>query len=37
VMGLASERAMTIDDSAMIATSFPGFRILMEQLGAQFA
>jgi 3-phosphoshikimate 1-carboxyvinyltransferase len=37
VMGLASERAMTIDDSAMIATSFPGFRILMERLGAQFA
>jgi 3-phosphoshikimate 1-carboxyvinyltransferase len=37
VMGLASERAMTIDDSAMIATSFPGFRKLMEGLGAQFA
>jgi len=36
-MGLASERAMGIDDSSMIATSFPVFRALMEQLGAQFA
>ena len=36
-MGLASEKAMAIDDSSMIATSFPTFRTLMEQLGAQFA
>jgi 3-phosphoshikimate 1-carboxyvinyltransferase len=36
VMGLASERAMRIDDSATIATSFPAFRRDMTQLGAQF-
>ncbi len=36
IMGMASEKAMTIDDSAMIATSFPAFRTLMERLGAQF-
>jgi 3-phosphoshikimate 1-carboxyvinyltransferase len=36
VMGLASDEAMAIDDSNMIATSFPGFRALMERLGAQF-
>jgi 3-phosphoshikimate 1-carboxyvinyltransferase len=35
-MGMASEKAMTIDDSAMIATSFPAFRPLMERLGAEF-
>ena len=37
VLGLASEKAMAIDDCAMIATSFPAFRPLMERLGAQFA
>jgi 3-phosphoshikimate 1-carboxyvinyltransferase len=37
VMGLASHEAMGIDDSAMIATSFPAFRPLMESLGAEFA
>lgn len=37
VMGLASDKAMAVDDSNMIATSFPGFRALMEGLGAQFA
>jgi 3-phosphoshikimate 1-carboxyvinyltransferase len=37
VMGLASDKAMAIDDSSMIATSFPTFRALMAQLGAQFA
>ena len=37
IMGLGSEHAMAIDDSAMIATSFPGFRREMAQLGAQFA
>ncbi len=37
VMGLASEKAMGIDDAAMIATSFPAFRPLMEKLGAQFS
>ena len=36
VLGLASEKAMGIDDAAMIATSFPAFRPLMEGLGAAF-
>jgi 3-phosphoshikimate 1-carboxyvinyltransferase len=36
-MGLASDRPMAVDDSRMIATSFPAFRALMERLGAQFA
>ena len=35
-MGLASEAPVTVDDTAMIATSFPEFRGLMEQLGAGF-
>ena len=35
-LGLASDKAMAIDDSAMIATSFPAFQTLMEQLGGQF-
>jgi 3-phosphoshikimate 1-carboxyvinyltransferase len=35
-LGLASRRPMAIDDSSMIATSFPGFQALMEQLGARF-
>jgi 3-phosphoshikimate 1-carboxyvinyltransferase len=34
VMGLASERPVTIDDSAFIATSFPAFVPLMRSLGA---
>jgi 3-phosphoshikimate 1-carboxyvinyltransferase len=37
VMGLASERDVTVDDETMIATSFPAFRSLMEGLGARFA
>jgi 3-phosphoshikimate 1-carboxyvinyltransferase len=37
VMGLASDKPMAVDDSSMIATSFPAFRALMERLGAQFA
>ena len=36
VMGLASRFPMTVDDTAMIATSFPEFRPTMERLGAQF-
>jgi 3-phosphoshikimate 1-carboxyvinyltransferase len=36
-MGLASETPVTVDDTAMIATSFPAFRGLMEQLGAQYS
>ena len=35
-LGLASRRPMAIDDSSMIATSFPEFQALMEQLGARF-
>jgi len=34
VMGLASEKAVRIDDSAFIATSFPGFVELMRSIGA---
>jgi 3-phosphoshikimate 1-carboxyvinyltransferase len=37
VMGLASRAPMGVDDSSMIATSFPNFRPLMEGLGATFA
>ncbi len=35
-MGLASDKPVTVDDTAMIATSFPEFRGLMEQLGAHY-
>jgi 3-phosphoshikimate 1-carboxyvinyltransferase len=34
VMGLASAEPMTVDDGAMIATSFPTFIPLMRELGA---
>jgi 3-phosphoshikimate 1-carboxyvinyltransferase len=34
MMGLASENAVRIDDSAFIATSFPGFVDLMRSIGA---
>lgn len=34
MMGLASENAVRIDDSAVIATSFPGFVDLMRSIGA---
>ena len=37
VMGLASENAVRIDDSAFIATSFPGFTELMRGIGADLA
>lgn len=36
VMGLASAAPVTVDDTAMIATSFPEFRPLMEGIGARF-
>jgi 3-phosphoshikimate 1-carboxyvinyltransferase len=36
-LGLAARAPMAIDDDAMIATSFPGFRGLMESLGARFS
>ena len=35
VMGLAAEKPVTIDDQAMIATSFPEFMGLMADLGAE--
>ncbi len=34
VMGLAAREPMTVDDGAMIATSFPAFIPLMRELGA---
>ena len=36
VMGMASQRAITIDDSSPITTSFPSFENLMSQIGANF-
>ena len=35
-MGLASQQPVTVDDTRMIATSFPEFRGLMEMLGARY-
>ena len=35
VMGLASDEPMSVDDGAMIATSFPTFIPLMRELGAR--
>jgi 3-phosphoshikimate 1-carboxyvinyltransferase len=37
VMGLASERPVTIDDGAFIATSFPGFADMMRRLGGDIS
>ncbi len=34
--GLASEKPIIVDDTSMIATSFPEFRGIMEGLGARF-
>lgn len=36
-LGLGADRPVTVDDAAMIATSFPEFRPLLESLGASFA
>jgi 3-phosphoshikimate 1-carboxyvinyltransferase len=36
-LGLAADRPVTVDDAGPIATSFPGFRTLMESLGAAFS
>jgi len=35
-MGLASDKPVTVDDVAMIATSFPEYQDLMRGLGAEF-
>jgi 3-phosphoshikimate 1-carboxyvinyltransferase len=37
VLGLAAEKPVTVDDTSMIATSFPEFVPLMTKLGATFA
>jgi 3-phosphoshikimate 1-carboxyvinyltransferase len=37
VMGLASETGVGVDDTAFIATSFPGFVEMMTRLGAELA
>ena len=34
VLGMVSEHPITVDDASPIATSFPGFKALMESLGA---
>ena len=36
-LGLAAKDAVTVDDTRMIETSFPGFEALMTKLGAPFA
>ena len=36
-MSLGSESPVIVDDTAMIATSFPEFRSLMEKLGARYS
>lgn len=35
VLGLAAQQAVTVDEPAMIATSFPGFVEMMQGLGAR--
>ena len=36
-LGLAARKPVTVDDTSMIATSFPGFMTLMTKLGAKFS
>jgi 3-phosphoshikimate 1-carboxyvinyltransferase len=36
VMGLASEQPVKVDDTAFIATSFPGFVDMMRRMGGDF-
>ncbi|WP_316858739.1 3-phosphoshikimate 1-carboxyvinyltransferase [uncultured Cohaesibacter sp.] len=36
VLGLASDKPVSVDDAAIINTSFPGFADLMKDLGADF-
>ena len=36
VLGLASDRPVTVDDTSFVATSFPNFQTLLQQLGARF-
>jgi 3-phosphoshikimate 1-carboxyvinyltransferase len=37
VMGLASDKPVHVDDTAIIATSFPGFVEMMRRIGGDFA
>ena len=37
VLGLASQKAVRVDEAEMIATSFPGFSDLMHSIGADIA
>jgi 3-phosphoshikimate 1-carboxyvinyltransferase len=37
VMGLAAREGVTVDDSSMIATSFPSFAPMMRKLGAELS
>jgi len=37
VLGLGAREPVTVDDTRMIATSFPGFAELLTKLGAQFS
>ena len=37
VMGLASEKPVQVDDTAFIATSFPGFVEMMRAMGAIYS
>ena len=34
-MGLASEKPVRVDDTAFIATSFPGFAEMMRRMGGE--
>jgi 3-phosphoshikimate 1-carboxyvinyltransferase len=36
-MGLGAEKAVRVDDTAFIATSFPDFIPIMRSLGAEFS
>jgi 3-phosphoshikimate 1-carboxyvinyltransferase len=36
-MGLAAQKKITIDDETMIKTSFPQFKNLIQELGANFS
>jgi 3-phosphoshikimate 1-carboxyvinyltransferase len=36
ILGLGASAPVTVDDTRMIATSFPGFAELMTKLGANF-
>jgi 3-phosphoshikimate 1-carboxyvinyltransferase len=37
VAGMAARQPVSVDDTRMIATSFPDFEKLMRDLGAQFS